>query len=164
MYRRIALLHLQPNAPADEIAVFERELGDVTDRIPGLAHAHLGRHFPNTVGGGDYTWDLAFVDREDCPPWLDQLRLADHTALFAKLIARADAVQFAATNMHVAEPTITDFVKRTLFLEVERSTPPAAAQVFDRVLTGMPRYIPAIRNWGGDSAPPPLRSSCCHGS
>jgi hypothetical protein len=147
MYRRIALLHVDQHASADDLASFERELGDVAKRVPGLVKAHLGRHFPNTVGGGDYTWDLAFADRERCPAWLDQLRVADHGDLFAKLVARADVVQFAATNVHVADLTITDFVKRTLFLEVDRSTPPDKAQEFDRVLTGMPRYIDAIRNW-----------------
>jgi hypothetical protein len=147
MYRRIALLHLQPQLSADQTAVFERELAGVVERVPGLVNAHLGRHFPNTVGGGDYTWDLAFVDQEHCLPWLEQLRLADHADIFAKIVARTDAVQFAASNVHVAEPAITDFVKRTLFLEVERSTPADAALVFDRVLTGMPRYIDAIRNW-----------------
>ena len=147
MYRRIALLHLHPQASPDEIAVLERELGDIVNRVPGLAHAHLGRHYPNTVGGGEYTWDLAFTDREHCVAWPDQLRVSEQVDLFAKLVARTDAVQFAATNTHVAQPAITDFIKRTLFLEVERSTPPAEAQNFDRVLTGMPRYIPAIRNW-----------------
>ena len=147
MYRRIALLHLQPHSSADDVELLERELRDVAGRVPGLTHAHLGRHFPNTVGGGDYTWDLAFVDREQCPRWLDQLRVADHADLFAKVVARTDAVQFASTNVHVADATIADFVKRTLFLEVDRSTSPDKALEFDRVLTGMPRYIDAIHNW-----------------
>jgi hypothetical protein len=147
MYRRIALLHLQSHTSADDIAAFERELNDVTARVPGLVHAHLGRHFPNTVGGGDYTWDLAFSTRDACLPWADQLRAGDHTDLFSRTVARSDAVQFESTNVHVAEPDIADFVKRTLFLEVERATPPDKAAEFDRVLTGMPRYIDAIRNW-----------------
>jgi len=147
MYRRIALVHLQPDVSPQDVAVLERELGDVGERIPGISHAHLGRHFPNTVGGGDYTWDLAFVDRTHCPSWFDQLRDADHADVFAKLVARTDAVQFESTNAHIGEATITDFVKRTLFLEVDRSTPPDNAREFDRVLTGMPRYIDAIRNW-----------------
>ena len=147
MYRRIALVHLQPDASPQDVAVFERELRDVGERIAGLTHAHLGRHFPNTVGGGDYTWDLAFIDRTHCPSWLDQLRDADYADIFTKLVARTDAVQFESTNAHIGEATITDFVKRTLFLEVDRSTPPDKAREFDRVLTGMPRYIDAIRNW-----------------
>jgi hypothetical protein len=68
--------------------------------------------------------------------------------LFERVVSRTDAVQFASANVHIADPTITDFVKRTLFLEVDpldadRTKP----QEFDRVLTGMPRYIHAIRNW-----------------
>ncbi|MEO8694479.1 MAG: Dabb family protein [Acidimicrobiales bacterium] len=147
MYRRIALLHVDPQLSRADRASFERELGDVAGRVPGLTHAHLGRHFPNTVGGGDYTWDLAFAGPEQTPPWSDQLRLADHSDLFERVVTRADAVQFAATNAHIAEPAISDFVKRTLFIEVERPTPPDKAREFDRVLTGMPRYIHAIRNW-----------------
>jgi hypothetical protein len=147
VYRRIALLHLDPHAPPADVAAFEREVGNVLDRVPHLTHAHLGRHFPNTVGGGDYTWDLAFAEREQCLPWVDQLRVADHADLFARVVVRTDAVQFEVTNVHVVEPEITDFVKRTLFLEVDRSTPPERAREFDRVLTGMPRYIDAIRNW-----------------
>jgi hypothetical protein len=147
VYRRIALLHLQPHATPDDVATFERELNDVVSRVPGLAHAHLGRHFPNTVGGGDYTWDMAFVAHDACLPWADQLRAGDHTDLFARTVARTDAVQFESTNVHVAEPDIADFVKRTLFLEVERNTPPDKEAEFGRVLTGMPRYIDAIRNW-----------------
>ena len=146
MYRRIALLHMQPQTSPDDLVAFERELRDVPNRVPGLTNAHLGRHFPNTVGGGDYTWDLAFVDREHCPRWLDQLRDAGHADLFADLVTRTDAVQFTSSNAHIADPTITDFVKRTLFLEVDRSTPPDDALEFDRVLTGMPRYIDAISN------------------
>lgn len=147
MYRRIALLHLAPDTSDRDIATLERELGDVAQRVPGIVHAHLGRHFPNTVGGGDYTWDLAFASRDSCPLWADQLRAGDHTDLFARLVVRTDAVQFASTNAHVVEPDITDFVKRTLFLEVDRATPPDAQAEFGRVLTGMPRYIGAIRNW-----------------
>ena len=93
MYRRIALLHLQPHASAADVVAFERELRDIAGRLPDVVNAHLGRHFTNTVGGGDYTWDLAFVDRPHCPPWLDQLRDADHTTLFMRLVARADAVR-----------------------------------------------------------------------
>ncbi|MEO5839101.1 MAG: Dabb family protein [Acidimicrobiales bacterium] len=147
MYRRIALLHVDPNSSADDLATFERELGAVVGRVPGLTNAHLGRHFPNTVGGGDYTWDLAFAEREQCLPWPDQLRVADHADLFERVVTRADVVQFATTNAHIVEPAITDFVKRTLFIEVDRATPPDKAREFDRVLTGMPRYIHAIRNW-----------------
>ena len=147
MYRRIALLHVDPQTSAGDPAAFERELGAVGGRVPGLTHAHLGRHFPNTVGGGDYTWDLAFATRERCPSWLDQLRLADHVDLCERLVTRADVVQFESTNVHIADATIADCVKRTLFLEVDRMTPPGKAAEFDRVLTGMPRYIDAIRNW-----------------
>ena len=147
MYRRIALLHLARGTAPNDVETFERELNDIGARVPGLTHAHLGRHFPNTVGGGDYTWDLAFADRGSCPPWPDQLRAGDHSDLFARMVTRTDAVQFESTNVHVAEAEITDFVKRTLFLEVERTTPPDKAHEFDRVLTGMPRYIDAIRNW-----------------
>jgi hypothetical protein len=147
MYRRIALLHLDPHASPGDVESLERELGDVAERVPQVTHAHLGRHFPNTVGGGDYTWDLAFADREHCPPWDDQLRTADHADLIAGVVARTDVVQFAVTNVHIVEPQIRDLVKRTLLLEVDRATPLDRAREFDRVLTGMPRYIGAIRNW-----------------
>jgi hypothetical protein len=147
VYRRIALLHLDPQASPADTTTLERELGDVTARVPQVTRAHLGRHLPNTVGGGDYTWDLAFTDREHCPAWTDQLRAGDHVALLARLVTRADVVQFEVTNVHVPEPQIHDCVKRTLLLEVDRATPPDRAREFDRVLTGMPRYIDAIRNW-----------------
>ena len=147
MYRRIALIHVDPQASDDDRSALERELGAVVGLVPGLTHAHLGRHFPNTVGGGDYTWDLAFADRDHCLPWLDQLHRGGHARLFEKLVTRTDVVQFASTNAHIVDASITDFVKRTLFLEVDRATTPSTALEFDRVLTGMPRYIPAIRNW-----------------
>jgi hypothetical protein len=146
-YRRIALLQLRPGvSPADQ-TVLEQELHDVLDRVPGLRHAHLGRHLDGTVGGGDYTWDLMFVDREACVPWPEQLRVADHVQVFDRTVARADVVQFAPQLGEVSQPDLKDFVKRTLFLEVDRQTPAVEAARFDRVLTGMPRYISAIRNW-----------------
>jgi hypothetical protein len=147
VYRRIALLHLDPQAAPADIATLERELADVSARVPQVVRAHLGRHFPNTVGGGDYTWDLAFTDREHCPHWDDQLRAADHHALVGRVVTRADVVHFAVDNVHIVEPDIRDCVKRTLLLEVDRATPPDRVREFGRVLTGMPRYIGAIRNW-----------------
>lgn len=147
MYRRIALLHLRPGVDPGDVAPLERELGDVAARVPAIRHAHLGRHLPNTVGGGDYTWDLAFVDEASCPSWDDQLRHAGHDELLGRLVGRVDAVQFESTDVHVTEPGITDCVKRTLFIEVDRSAPADRRAAFDDVLTGMPRHIPAIRNW-----------------
>jgi hypothetical protein len=147
MYRRIALLHVDPEASAEDRAAFEAEVGDAASRVPAVTHAHLGRHLEGTVGGGDYTWDLAFADISACPPWDDQQRSAGLVDLFERMVSRVDAVQFESTNVHVAEPDMRDFIKRTLFLEASKDAPPDAASRFDRVLTGMPRYIPAIRNW-----------------
>jgi hypothetical protein len=148
MYRRIALLHLRPGVSSADVATLERELGDVAARLPAVRQSHLGRHLPNTVGGGDYTWDLAFADEAACPSWDDQLRVAGHDALVAHVLDRVDAVQFECTNNHVPEPAIANCVKRTLFIEVDRDAPEDRRGEFDRVLTGMPRYISAIRNWG----------------
>jgi hypothetical protein len=147
MYRRVALLHLNPEATDADRVAFEGDLNDAVNRIPGLNHAHLGRHLEGTVGGGDYTWDLAFADLGSCPPWDDQLRMGGHAALFERMVSRVDSVQFASTMVSIAEPDMRDLVKRTLFLEVSRDASPEAAARFDHILTGMPRYIPAIRNW-----------------
>jgi hypothetical protein len=147
MYRRIALLHLRPDASPDDVAALELALGDVASCLPSVLHAHLGRHLPNTVGSGDYTWDLAFSAKAWCPPWDDFLRAAGVDALVHRVVARCDVVQFESTNVHVAEPGITNCVKRTLFLEVNRDAAESRRHVFDRVLMGMPRHIPAIRNW-----------------
>jgi hypothetical protein len=145
VYRRIALLHLHdPDRDAERL---ERALATTGEHMPELRYAHLGRHLPNTVGGGHFTWDLAFADRDSCPSWAEQLARAGHDSLFREIVARADVVQFASSNVHLVEPDLTDCVKRTLFLEVDRTTAPERAAEFDRVLTGMPRYISTIRNW-----------------
>jgi hypothetical protein len=144
---RIAYLYLRPDLSDADIAAFEREVRSAASDIPSLVHAHLGQHLPNTVGGGDYTWDLALIDASSCPTWAAQLDASGLTPVFERFIGRTDAVQFRADNVHIVDPDITDFVKRTLFIEVNRNTPPVVAAEFDRVLTGMPRYIPAIRNW-----------------
>ena len=147
-YHRIALLHMAPGAETAAIADLENSLNNANDVVPGLLHSHLGRHAANTVGGGDYTWDMCFADRASCPPWPDQLAIGGHQDLVHRLTERVDAVSFQPTNVHVVEPEIRDFIKRTLFIEVDRTTPQHRVDEFGRVLTGMPRYIAAIRNWG----------------
>ena len=154
MERRIALLHLRPGLEPAEVAVFEAALRAV--EVPGIRHAHLGRHLEGTRGGGDYTWDLAFPDAASCPPWTEQIQLGGNAELFARCVARVDAVQFATQRVELLEPGITRPVKRTLFLEVDRSAPAEARARFDRVLTGMPRYIPAIRNWAYSRVEDPM--------
>ncbi|HEY2302475.1 MAG TPA: Dabb family protein [Acidimicrobiales bacterium] len=147
MYRRVALLHLDPATTESDRVALERQLGDVAARVPGVTHSHLGRHLEGTVGGGDYTWDLAFPDAAACPAWEDQLSGAGATALFERMITRVDCVQFPSATVTVVEPEMADLVKRTLFLEVSKAASPEQIDRFDHILTGMPRYIPAIRNW-----------------
>jgi hypothetical protein len=147
MIRRITLLHLGPDTSAADRSVFEAEVGDAEARVPGVSHAHLGRHPEGTVGGGDYTWDLAFPGGAECPTWRDQQAAAGYAELFEGMVTRVDSVQFESSNVHVVDPDMRDLLKRTLFLEVAKGTAADAAGRFDRILTGMPRYIPAIRNW-----------------
>ncbi len=147
MIRRIALLHVPSDLPAAERAMLEGRLGDAVNRVPGLAHAHLGRHPEGTVGGGDYTWDLAYPGTDVSPSWDEQQAAAGLDQLFERIVTRVDVVQFESTNVHVSEPDIRNLIKRTLFLEVSKDASRDAASRFDRVLSGMPRYIPAIRNW-----------------
>ena len=122
---------------------------------PASTHAHLGRHFPNTVGGGDYTWDLAFAGARTVPAvGRSTARSPGTPTCSIQLVTRTDAVQFESTNVHIAE---RDDHRLRQAHAVPRSraraTPPDKAREFDRVLTGMPRYIDAIRNW----AYPPRR-------
>jgi hypothetical protein len=147
MYRRIALLHIDPDVADADRATFERELDDVTTRVPTVTHAHLGRHLQGTVGGGDYTWDLTFEAAGACPSWADQLAIGGHAGLFDRMIKRVDCVQFPSTLVTVVDPAMTDLVKRTLFLEVSSKASTEQVDRFDHILTGMPKYIPAIRNW-----------------
>lgn len=147
MYRRIALLHLRPDAAPNDVKTLEHELTDTPSRVPAVARTHLGRHLEGTVGGGHYTWDLLFNDRDSCPPFAEQLALGGQTDIVDRCVERIDAVQFAPAYGHIAEPGIADCVKRTLFIEVNRTTPAERVAKFDRVLTGMPGYIATIRNW-----------------
>jgi Stress responsive A/B Barrel Domain len=147
MYRRVALLHVDPATTDADRDAFERELGDVGGRVPAVTHSHLGRHLEGTVGGGDYTWDLAFADADSCPSWGDQLRIGGHATLFDRMVKRVDCVQFPSTEVAIVDPDMRDLVKRTLFLEVSKDASADQVDRFDHVLMGMPRYIPAIRNW-----------------
>lgn len=140
MYRRIGFLWLRD--PADTTLDSLLQPG-----VAGATHSHVGRHLPGTVGGGDYTWDLAFASRDDCPPWPDMLAATGIDDAIDALCERVDVVSFAPSLTVVPEPGIRDFVKRTLFVEVRRGTNDAVIDEFGRVLTGMPRYISAIRNW-----------------
>jgi hypothetical protein len=147
VYRRVALLHLDPSTSNGDRAAFERQLDGIVDRVAAVTHAHLGRHLEGTVGGGDYTWDLAFADASSCPPWTEQLSAGGYADLFERMINRVDCVQFPSTMVTIVEPGMQDLVKRTLFLEVSKEATPAQVDRFDHILSGMPKYIPAIRNW-----------------
>ncbi|MEX0663629.1 MAG: Dabb family protein [Acidimicrobiia bacterium] len=96
----------------------------------------FGRHLPGSVGAPDASWEF---DAEDLVP----IGTANvKGAEVVDVVLLGDVIGSGARA-----PRIQDAVKRTLLLKVEESAPLAAVSAFERDLLGMPRHIPAIRNW-----------------
>jgi hypothetical protein len=106
---------------------------------------HLGKHLPGCVGGGDYTWD-ALIDGSDARAVLEAPSLR---ALLeaGDVVERLDPVAFEPQHVEIAEPGISDCIKRTLLLRVFPETPPDVVQHFERDIMRMPAHIDSIRNW-----------------
>lgn len=150
--RVVSMLHLADAADAALHAAVERAVADAAGQVAGARRSHLGRHYPGTVGGGQYTWDVLFDGRD--PGALHQAhglqRLVEDGAL------RLDTVAFERQHQAIPEPGIRDCVKRTLFLRVLPGTPPDIVERFERDTMGMPRYIDTIRNWAFSRTDPEL--------
>lgn len=150
--RVVTMLHVEGELDASRHAAIEHAVTRVGDEVAGVRRSHLGRHYPGTVGGGQYTWDALFDGRD--PAALQQApslqRLVEDGTL------RLDTVAFERQHLSVPEPDIRDCVKRTLFLRVLPDTPREAVESFERDMLGMPRYIDAIRNWAFSRADPEL--------
>ncbi len=146
------MLHVEGELDASRHAAIEHAVTRVGDEVAGVRRSHLGRHYPGTVGGGQYTWDALFDGRD--PGALQQApslqRLVEDGTL------RLDTVAFERQHLSVPEPDIRDCVKRTLLLRVLPDTPREAVERFERDMLGMPRYIDAIRNWAFSRADPEL--------
>lgn len=150
--RVVTMLHVEGELDASRHAAIEHAVTRVGDEVAGVRRSHLGRHYPGTVGGGQYTWDALFDGRD--PAALHQApslqRLVEDGTL------RLDTVAFERQHLSVPEPDIRDCVKRTLLLRVLPDTPREAVERFERDMLGMPRYIDAIRNWAFSRADPEL--------
>jgi hypothetical protein len=94
------------------------------------------RHLPGSVGGPGASMEIdadAPVTVDDVPAPADSV--VDIVVLGETLEARA------------RQPDLCDGIKRTLLLRVDDGTPGEVIDAFERDLLGMPRHIPAIRNW-----------------
>ena len=150
--RVVTMLHVEGDLDEPRDAAIRRAVARVSDEVAGVRRSHLGRHYPGTVGGGEYTWDVLFDGRD--PAALHQAGGLE--ALVAAGALRLDTVAFEPQHRAVPEPGIRDCVKRTLFLRVLPDTPPDALERFEHDMLGMPRYIDAIRNWAFSRADPEL--------
>lgn len=150
--RVVTMLHVEGELDASRHAAIERAVTRAAGAVADVRRSHLGRHYPGTVGGGQYTWDVSFDGRD--PAALHQApslqRLVEDGTL------RLDTVAFERQRLSVPEPDIRDCVKRTLLLRVLPDTPREAVERFERDMLGMPRYIDAIRNWAFSRADPEL--------
>jgi hypothetical protein len=105
----------------------------------GATRAHVARHLPGSIGGGELTWDALFDSATAASAEPESGALGD-------AIARIDAVAVDPIATRIARPALAG-IKRTLLLRVAPGSDPARVAAFERDMLAMPDYVPAIRNW-----------------
>ncbi len=154
MIRLITLVHLRPGCSAEGVVELEALVGGLSDEVACVHRTHLGKNIPGQVGAGDYTWDSLILDGDAG----DILRAPKLLALLEgnDVIERLDSVAFEPADSRIAEPGISDCLKRTLLVRVPEETPPEIVARFERDILGMPDHIRGIRNWAFSRADPSL--------
>ena len=154
--RLVAQVELGADVAEPAVAALVTRLASCADAVDGLERSHAGLHGPGSQGGGDLTWDLLFRDEAACRAFCARASAAPGVGLLAALgdgfadlapaVASADAVVLDRIAAHVGRPGLVG-VKRTLLLRVRPEAPADRLDRFERDTLGLPRAVPAIRNW-----------------
>lgn len=96
---------------------------------------------PGSRNGGDILVHLRFATEDQC----DCATEAFASVLADPAVGRVNGVDYGGTPTRCGEQGGT--VYRALLLRVQPDTPDATLAHFERELSSMPRYLPAIRAW-----------------
>lgn len=110
--------------------------------LPEGVDGRVGRHLPGSIGGADASWEVDV--RDGARVFIEDLR-ADAASTDVKVVDTVVLGRLLGGG--VRAPDLRDGIKRTLLLRVEPGAPDRAVDEFECALLGMPRHIPAIRNW-----------------
>jgi hypothetical protein len=100
---------------------------------------------PDSFMGGDVVWHLHFASRE---AWEASAAEATLDILTKEpSIVGIDAAAYEPRRNGVRQPTLSNGVYRTLFVNVAAGTSPETTAQFEDELAAMPEYIPEIVNW-----------------
>ncbi|MAG31349.1 MAG: hypothetical protein CL908_10730 [Deltaproteobacteria bacterium] len=175
MRRVVAQVALREGAPETERARVAGVLAACAGAKGPVSRSHAGVHHPGSVGGGDVTWDLLFVDDEAVREFCEQAgdvgaeRLLDAIGLEAASVAPLVEFVIAAIpeplGCEISQPGLTG-VKRTLWLEVQPDAPEDLVREFEREMPCLANAVPAIRNWSWSrirtAAPNPMTTRFTH--
>lgn len=140
MTRWVLLPTFDPGAPRTAVEGWLRTARALA-QDPRVTMSDVDLDLPDSVGGGDATWDLeTSVPPEELPglrdlttPGSGPLRACDRTALIPLRTG--------------SDPFDGPRVKRTLLLTVASGTKPEVVEQFERSVAGMPEHVPEIRSW-----------------
>ncbi len=154
--RLVAQVGLAEGTAEPKAEALVDDLASCADQIDEIERAHAGLHGPGSQGGGDLTWDLLFTDASACRAFCARAGGSAGVGLFEALggrwaelaptVSEADAVVLEPIASKVGRPGLVG-VKRTLLLRVRPGTLAEQVSRFERDMLGLPRAVPAIRNW-----------------
>lgn len=151
MLRRVMAIKLRENVPPAKVGIFEEALLATPEKAAGVLAARLGRNIAQP-GEWSYGWDLAFDGADGLSQYRSHSYHNDVLPRFFNpgpdhVVKRATWITFEPYAGETPEPMVSDFIKRTLVIQVKPGTPKPLVREFEERLTQMPRYIEGIRNW-----------------
>ena len=151
MFRRVAAIRLRDGVSEEKAQAYRQALLDTPDHVPFVHASWVGANLPDPKEW-TFGWDMVFSDREAAAQWRDHPYHTDRLVPFAAegpegIVEQFNVVEFEPYAGESPEPGITDFIKRTLLIQVKAGTPPDRVEEFENRLTQMPRHIKGIRNW-----------------
>ncbi|MEE9284837.1 MAG: Dabb family protein [Dehalococcoidia bacterium] len=151
MLRRVVAIRLRDGVFDDQVQAYQRVLLDTPDHVPFVLATWLGRNLPDPTEW-TFGWDLVFESREAVDAWRIHPYHTERLAPFfvdgpQRIVERISVIDFGPYAGEAPEPGISDFIKRTLAIQVKPGTPADRVKEFEERLTQMPCHIKGIRNW-----------------
>ena len=141
MFKQTILITFRPEADEGaRSALLTRAQAAVSAELSIFAST-----LPDSYMGGDVVWHLHFASRE---AW--EASAAEATLEILEKdpsVFRIDAAAYEPRRNGVRQPTLSNGVYRTLFVNVAAGTASPTIAQFEDELASMPDYIPEIVNW-----------------
>lgn len=147
-WRETAQLYLPDDPDASTHGLLAALLGEAQSELQGLVATSLEPNLATDHGGGHYTWDLLYRDRDVARQaragrwWREELL----PGLDRHCRARS-ALGLHALGAGARDPQLTGGVKRTALFRLLPGIEAGLRERFERDLLDMPAFISAIRNW-----------------